>query len=234
MKKIFLMMLAVMLVFALVACGEKPSDNNETANSQTENSEQNNAEPVVDNNTESNQASTPAGIAPANGGTITLSKANLAVVVNGTSVPMPYNLTALEAAGVPADESRSAIKLGAGDLFSANLYLDENEDYLLIPAYQNKGDEEISITEAEAEEVTMTTYASEPVDQGVSILGVSFGMARKDVKTLLGEPSSDSGDYLEWHLEIPDMAYEGTLSLYVTSDSDDAGVSQVNLTVFAK
>jgi len=160
--------------------------------------------------------------------------ANIAVEINGASVPMPYNLKALEAAGVPADEARSEIELAAGDFFSANLYLDENEDYLLIPAYYNGSDASVSITEAEAEEITMTTYADEPEDQGVSILGVKFGMARSEVFALLGEPDYNDGDYCEWHIELPEDNYEGTLSMYFTGDADDAGASQVDLTVFPK
>lgn len=39
----------------------------------------------------------------------------------------------------------------------------------------------------------MTTNSDEPVDQGVSIFGVSFGMARSEVKALLVEPMSDDG-----------------------------------------
>ena len=80
----------------------------------------------------------------------------------------------------------------------------------------------------------MTSYAGSPVDNGVSILGVSFGMTKAELKTLLGEPSLDDGSSLEWHIEIPEMAYEGTLTIYLTSDSDDAVVSQVDLTVSEK
>ena len=65
-------------------------------------------------------------------------------------------------------------------------------------------------------------------------LGVSFGMARSEVKALLGEPAYDNGSYYEWHVEVPDIAYEGTLSMYFTEDADTAGVSQVDLTVFEK
>ncbi len=224
MKKIFLVLFAVIMMIALVACGEKNDENVTSTNIDANtNTVSENTEPI-----------TSKGITPANNGTLTISKDDLAVVVNGTSVKMPYKLKELEAAGVPADESRNEIKLDVGGIFSANLYLDDNEDYLLIPAYQNKGDAEINILDAEAEEITMTTYADNPADQGVSIFGIPFGMARKDVKNLLGEPKLDDGSYFEWHLEIPDMSYEGTLSLYVTEDADDAGVSQINLTVFAK
>ena len=59
-------------------------------------------------------------------------------------------------------------------------------------------------------------------------------MPRSEVKALLGEPSYAEGDYLEWQIEIPEMAYEGSLSMYFTADADDAGVSQVDLTVIPK
>ncbi|MBQ9535753.1 MAG: hypothetical protein IJU78_07920 [Clostridia bacterium] len=239
MKKLFALLLTAVMLLSLAACGEKTNGGDAPQqNSETTPTESNNPSAPAENNTTEPSApaqqGTSGGLAPAKDGTLTLSKADIAVVVNGTSVPMPYNLKALEAAGVPADEDRSEIKLGAGDFFSANLYLDENRDYLLIPAYYNGGDSAISITDAEAEEIAMMTYADAPADQGVSILGVPFGMARSEVKALLGEPSHDDGDYLEWHIELPDMNYEGTLSMYVTGNADDAGVSQINLTVFAK
>ena len=239
MKRIFALILAAVIVFAFAACGEKTEGNSvQQQNSASGSAGSNGAAAPAAENTpaaaEPQQADAPGGISPAEDGTLTISKADVAVVVNGTSVPVPYNLKELEAAGVPADESRSEIKLGAGDFFSLNLYLDENEDYLLIPAYYNGGNSSISVYEAEAEEVTLTTYADDPADQGVSILGVSLGMARKDVKDLLGAPDYDAGDYMEWHIEVPEMAYAGTLSMYVTSDDDEAGVSQVDLTVFEK
>ena len=247
MKRFIAIILAAVLVLAFAGCGDKTGGTNTTPqnsapqNSAPQNSApQNSAQPANTANSAGNTANTPSqqtpsgGIAAAKDGTLTVSKADIAIVVKGTSVPMPYSLKALEAAGVPADASRSEIKLKAGDFFSANLYLDEKEDYLVIPAYYNGGSSEISITEAQAEEIMITTYADEPKDQGVSIFGVSFGMAKSDVKALLGEPSSDDGDYLEWHVEIPDMKYEGTLSMYFTGNSDSAGASQVDLTVFAK
>ena len=214
-----------------------------------QNSEENNttdesatSEPAQQNSEENNTTDEPATsepvqqdgsgkIAPAVNGTLNIGGNDIAIVINGTSVPMPYSLKALEAAGVPADESRSDIMLGAEDFFSANLYLDENEDYLLIPAYYNYEDFAISITEANAEEITMTTYSDDPVDQGVSIFGVTFGMPRSEVKAMLGEPDYDSGTYFEWHVEAADIAYEGTLYMYFTEDADDAGVTHVDLSV---
>jgi|GEM_PF-1503257 len=247
-KKLIALALAAVMLLALAACGggAAPSQPQNTPASPAPASgapESGAPAPGAEAPEASAAPETPAApnapaasgaIAPAVDGTLTLGAADIAVVVNGTSVPMPYNLKALEAAGVPADESRSEIELGAGDYFSVSLYLDENEDYLLSPAYYNGGDSAVGITEAEAEEITMMTYADEPEDQGVSILGVTFGMARSDVKALLGEPDYDGGDYCEWHVEAPDIVYEGTLSMYFTEDADDAGVSQVDLTVFEK
>ena len=231
MKKLLGIIAATTMALSLVACGESKEANNEQTS--TEVSNNSSATTSVETTTApEDTASTQTGFSQ--GGTITLNKSDIAVVVNGTSVPMPYRLADLESAGVPADESRSQINIGAGDIFSANLSLDENGDYLLIPAYQNKGDASINITEAEAEDITMTTYADVPEDQGVSILGVPFGMTKSELKAKLGEPAVDDGDYFEWHLEIPEMSYEGTLFVYVTSDADDAGVSQVNMTVFEK
>jgi len=247
MKKYFAIILALIMVLSLAACGGG-SDSPQTAQSgEAQNAPASNsaAAPAADpaegsSDSSAAESSVPAGqsasggVTPASDGTLTLGRADIAVAVNGTSVPMPYNLKALEAAGVPEDESRNDIELAAGDFFTLNLYLDENEDYILMPSYYNGGDSAISIAEAEAEEISMSTYADEPVDQGVSILGVSFGMALSEVKKMLGTPSYDNGSYLEWHIEVPDMAYEGTLSMYLTGDSEDSGVSQVDLTVFPK
>ncbi len=222
MKKLLLMMAVTVVGLSLVACGEKTNV-------------ENNVQQEVTSNTEStNNTINETQTTSSSAGTLKLSKSDIAVVVNGTKVPMPYKLKDLESAGIPSDETRDGKELAAGDFFSANIYLDENEDYVLIPAYYNKADSAVSIMDAEAEEITMTTYADEPVDQGVSILGVSFGMTRSELFKLLGNPVSNDGSYFEWHIELSDMNYEGTLSIYVTGDSDDAGVSQVNLNVFPK
>lgn len=238
MKKFIAIALTFVLMLSLAACGGGGTPASPQANTATNPPAAGNTNTAAPANTSTpDPAPQPQGGSSgikAEGGTITASANDIAVVINGNSVAMPYNIQDLEAAGVPKDESRNDIKLGAGDFFSANLYLDENEDYLLIPAYYNGGDSEISITKAKAEEIMMTTYADEPKDQGVSIFGVTFGMPRSEVKTLLGEPTSDDGDYDEWHVEVPDLKYEGTLSMYFTKDADDAGVSQVDLTVFAK
>ena len=239
MKKYIVLILAAVMVLSLAACGGKTGGGSTPQQEQGSNTaEDDSASAPAENDAPAPQApaqpSASDRIAPAEDGTLTLSRADIAVVVNGTTVPMPYKLRELEAAGVPSDASRSDIELSAGDFFSANLYLDDNEDYLLIPAYYNDGDSSVGIAEAEAEEIMMTTYSDEPEDQGVSILGVFFGMPRSEVKDLLGGPSYDEGDYLEWHIEVPDISYEGTLSMYFTEDADSAGVSQVDLSVFPK
>lgn len=172
-----------------------------------------------------------AEIKPAENGILTIDLENAAIVVNGTSVPMPYRLGELESAGVPTDESRKEIELAAGDFFSANLFLDENEDYVISPAYYNGGDDTIKITDAQAEEITMITYSGEPADQGVSLLGVTFGMKKSDVRAKLGEPMYDNGDYFEWQVAVSDAGYEGSFSIYFTDDADNAGASQVDLSL---
>ncbi len=239
MKKIIAMILAVLMLLALTACGGNTEGGTAPANSASGSAENNGAaaapaessEPAA---SEPEQESSSGGIAPATDGTLTIGKADIAVMINGKSVPMPYKLKELEAAGVPADEARDGTELNPGDFLSASLYLDENEDYLLIPAYYNGGSSAISIMDAEAEEITMTTYSDEPKDQGVSVLGIAFGLPRSEVKAMLGNPIYDAGDYLEWHVDVPELNYEGTLSMYFTEDSDSAGVSQLDLTVFPK
>ena len=129
------------------------------------------------------------------------------IVKNGTAVPMPYRLGGLKAAGIPGDESRKEIELAPGNFFTANLFLDENEDYLISPAYYNGENDTIKIADAKAEQITMITYSGEPVDQGVSLFGVTFGMTKSAVKAMLGEPMSDNGDYFEWQVSVPDAGY---------------------------
>jgi len=237
-KRVAALALAAFMLSALTACGGQSGSDTDAqpqsaaAAAPADSAPAAPAESSAPDTSAPAAPSAPSAVSPASDGVLTIGYDNIAITVNGTAVPMPYRLTELEAAGVPADESRSEIELGAGDFFSVNLYLDENEDYLLIPAYYNAGDSSISITEAEAEEIVMTTYADEPADQGVSILGVSFGMPGSEVKSLLGEPMWDEGDYLEWEVEVPGTGYRGSFSIYLVSDADDAGVSQADLSVF--
>ena len=204
MKKLLTIILAGLMVFSLAACGG--ADN-----------------PV--------SQGTPAEIKPAENGILTIDLENAAIVVNGTAVSMPYSLGELESAGVPTDESRKEIELAAGDFFSPNLFLDENEDYLISPAYYNGGDDTINIADAQAEQITMITYSGEPVDQGVSLLGVTFGMTKSDVLAKFGEPMYDDGDNVQWQVAVSDAGYEGSFSIYFTDDADNAGASQVDLSL---
>ena len=219
MKKMIAFLLAAVMLLSLTACGggDKPA-NSESGTT-----------PSGTGETTGN--ATEAEIKPAENGVLTISLGNATIVVNGTAVPMPYRLGELEAAGVPEDESRKVIELAPGDFFSVNLYLDENEDYVISPAYYNGGDATINIADAQAEEITMITYSGEPVDQGVSLLGVTFGMAKSDVRAMLGEPMYDNGDYFEWQIAVSDAGYEGSFSIYFTEDADDAGASQIDLSL---
>lgn len=225
MKKMIAFLLAAVMLLSLTACGgeDKPA-NSEPGTSTGE---------TTDNSTEKDSASQgePAEIKPAEDGVLKIGIGDAAIVVNGTAVAMPYRLGELEAAGVPGDESRKEIELAPGDFFSANLYLDENEDYVISPAYYNGGDDTIKITDAQAEEITMFTYSGEPADQGVSILGVTFGMKKSDVRVMLGEPMYDNGNSFEWEVTVSDAGYKGSFTIYFTEDTDTAGASQIDLSL---
>lgn len=220
-------MLTAVMLMSLTACGggDKPANSEPGTTSGTSE--------TTDNATEKDSApqGAPAEIKPAEDGVLTIGIGNAAIVVNETAVPMPYRLGELEAAGIPDDESRKEIELAPGDFFSANLFLDENEDYLISPAYYNGENDTINIADAKAEQITMITYSGEPVDQGVSLLGVTFGMTKSDVRAMLGEPMSDNDDYFEWQVAVSDAGYEGSFSIYFTDDSDTAGASQIDLTL---
>ena len=218
-------LLAAVMLLSLTACGgeDKPA-NSEPGTSTGE---------TTDNSTEKDSASQgePAEIKPAEDGVLKIGIGDAAIVVNGTAVAMPYRLGELEAAGVPGDESRKEIELAPGDFFSAILYLDENEDYVISPAYYNGGDDTIKITDAQAEEITMFTYSGEPADQGVSLLGVTFGMKKSDVRAMLGEPMYDNGNSFEWEVTVSDAGYKGSFTIYFTEDTDTAGASQIGLSL---
>lgn len=218
MKRLLSIILVVLMLLSLTACGggkDTPQEN------------------ATDKAGKKDPASQgeQAEIKPAKNGVLTIGMGDVAIVVNTTAVAMPYRLSELEAAGVPADESRREIELAPGDFFSINLFLDENEDYLISPAYYNGGEDTINIADAQAEEITMITYSGEPVDQGVSILGVTFGMTKSDVLAKLGEPMYDNGDHFEWEVTVSDSGYKGNFSIYFTDDADNAGASQVDLTL---
>ncbi len=173
-----------------------------------------------------------SGIAKAQDGVLTVSTADIAVDIKGKKVAMPYRLGELEAAGVPKDDSRSGIKLGAGDLFTANLFLDSNEDYVLIPSYANSSGSSIALSDAESREIKMTTYSKEPKDQGVSIFGASFGVTRKQLKSALGDPKSSEGDRDEWIIKLSDSkTLTGTLTVYYNKAADDGALTEATLSI---
>lgn len=219
-KKLAMIVMAVMLL-PLAACGGGESPNTDQGETSLTQSSETEKTPV------SQEASEEIKVAK--DGEFVLSSADIAVVVNGKKVLMPYNLVELENAGVPVNEMFREDELASGDSFSLNLYLDENDDYLLIPGYYNGGDDTVVLTEAEAKTITMVSYAGEPADQGVSLLGVTFGMSKSDVKAMLGEPMSDSGDYCEWQIVVTDADYIGNFSIYFTGDADDAGACEIRL-----
>lgn len=228
MKKIIAFLLAAVMLLSLTACGggDKPTNSDPGTTPSGANETTGDA---VGKDTVPQGVSTE--VKPAENGILTIGLGNAVIVVNGTAVPMPYRLGELEAAGVPKDEYRKEIELAPGDFFSINLYLDENEDYLISPAYYNGGNETIRIADAQAEEITMITYSGEPVDQGVSLLGVTFGMTKSEVRAMLGEPMYDNGDYFEWEINVSDAGYEGSFSIYFTDNADTAGASQIDLTL---
>ena len=219
-KKLAMIVMAV-ITLPLAACGGGKSPNTDPGETSPTQSSETEKTPV------SQEASEEIKVAK--DGEFVLSSADIAVVVNGKKVLMPYNLVELENAGVPVNEMFREDELASGDSFSLNLYLDENDDYLLIPGYYNGGDDTVVLTEAEAKTITMVSYADEPADQGVSLLGVTFGMSKSDVKAMLGEPMSDSGDYCEWQIVVTDADYIGNFSIYFTGDSDDAGACEIRL-----
>ncbi len=238
MKKMMRMMLMVTMCFALLslsACGGG-SDNGTQApaveNSGTEDAQ---APAVEESGGADEGASTGAAIsadfAKAVDGKLTLKMENAGIIINGTGVALPYAFEELAAAGVKNADDLRSIEVGAGDFFSVNMFLDENEDYLVLPYYYNEGEEAISITEAEASEIGMASYAAEPVDQNVSILGVKFGMTKAEVTDLLGAPSWEDGDYWEWEVAMEDSNYEGYFTIYFNSDADNAVVSQADLDI---
>lgn len=237
MKKLLVMILATTMLLSVTACGGDKSENNDTGKTNSTQGSETEKTPAsqeaVDENKpaeeDENKPAEDGGIKPAKDGELTLSTENIAVVVNGKAVPMPYNLVELENAGVPVNEMFREDELASGDSFGLNLYLDENDDYLLIPDYYNAGDDTVILTEAEAKTITMVTYDSEPADQGVSLLGVTFGMTKSDVKAMLGEPMNDDGDYCDWQIVVTDADYVGNLSIYFTGDTDDAGACEIRL-----
>ena len=101
----------------------------------------------------------------------------------------------------------------------------------MLPYFYNDSEEALPITEVDAEEISMATYAEAPVDQNVSLLGVKFGMTKAEVTDLLGAPSWEDGDYWEWEVAMEDSNYEGHFTIYFNTDAEDAVVSQADLDI---
>ncbi len=229
MKQLICLILAVLLVLSLTACGAKKDGN---APAQTQNTSEGSAPAAPGGSQESTSApAEPVEAEKAVDGVLTIRAADAAIVVNGTVVPKPYRLADLEAAGVPVDGSKKEINLSAGDFFVPNLYLDEEKDYLIIPSYYNGSDQSIKAADAGAGEITMSTYSSDPVDQKVSILGIAFGMLKNDVVELLGDPDWEEWDGMGWQVKSPETSEKGSLEIYFTSDVENGKVIQVMLSL---
>ncbi len=232
MKKTLAFILAVIMLFALSACGAKPD-----ADAKQDTSADSAASSVdvsANGADDSEPADTSEQDGGAEAGTVSISLADAAIVVDGNTVKMPYKMDELASAGVPIDDWYYDLEIGAGEFYNLNFYLDANEDYVVMPAYYNGTSDTISVADAEANEITMSCYSDDPTDQGVSILGVKFGMAKSDVAAMFGEPTWDDGDSLQWDVTVSDADYEGSLSIYFTSSDDSAGASHVTLSLTAE
>ncbi len=216
MKKIVAFLLTAVMLLSLTACGggDNPADTGDKEQGGGSN------------------ASTSPSVGKATDGTLELSTANLAIMINGKTVSIPYYLNEIFDAGIPVNEAIKETELGAGDFFSPNIFIDEAENYVISPVYYNESDSTISITEAKAEEISMYTYAETSEDQNVSILGIKFGMTKAEVKNILGDPMLDEGDIFEWLVTVSDDALEGNFRISFVSDSDDAAISMVDLSVY--
>ena len=239
MKKFIALLLVLALVLSLAACGgeaPKPTDAPTAAPTNAPTDAPTNA-PTDASTEEPTAAPTepqnddPASVEKAVDGMLTLSTANLAIVVNGNTVAMPYRLSDIISAGITVEDFIQEMELAAGDFFNPNIFIDEDWDYGISPSYYNDSDDTISITNAQAKEISMFTYKETPEDQNVSILGVKFGMTKADVINLLGEPMWSEDDYCEWQVSVSDAELEGNFTIYFVSDADDAGISTVSLSV---
>ena len=241
MKKTIVLALALILLLGFAACGSK---NENTGTDVPQNAPASQGQPAQQNTPAPTVAPTAApatpapqksdGVVKAVDGGLDISKADLAIVVNGKSVPMPYHYGDLIAAGLPEHEDYADLKLNSGDFFTLNIYLDENEDYVVAPAYYNGSDSAVSINEAEAEEISITCWAEEPVDQNVSIFGVKFGMKRSEVHELLGDAAWEDDSGFQYPISVTDAELDGYLTININSSGDDGVVDMVDLSVYAR
>lgn len=229
MKKFLALCLALCMAFVLVGCGGSGDTSKTPVNDdvQEENGGQSN-----EAGNETNNDDVKLEIEQLGGGDLKVTEDDMAFTYNGKSVAYPYDVAGMEAAGLPIDASSKEIKLASGDYFVLNVYLDENEDYILNPDLYNESEEEASIMDAKATSIRYTTYLSEPVDQGITMMGVKLGMTRAEVRALLGDPKFDEGTEYQYGLKTDDVWTEGSLNVSFVSDADDALVYDIYLGLY--
>ena len=153
-------------------------------------------------------------------GVITVSSADFAIVINGTTVSKPYRYADLVAAGVPADENVAGTQVSANGTYGVNLYLDEAQDYWISPNYYNYSASPISVADADADSISLCSYPETPVDQGVSIWGVKLGMTKDEVSAMFGAPSEEEGGDYRWEISVSDTGGTGSFMVWF----NDAGL----------
>lgn len=227
MKKLFTLFLTLCMAIVLVGCGGKGDDNNKPTN---DNQQEQGGEQANQNDETNNE--TKLDIKQLGNGELEVSEEDMTITYKGKEIAYPYNVAGIEAAGITIDSSSKDIKLGAGDYFVLNVYLDENEDYVLNPDLYNEAEEEVSIMDAKATSIRYTTYKSDPVDQGITMMGVKLGMTRAEVKALLGDPKEDYGNEYQYTLKTDSEWVEGNLNVVFVSDADDALVFDIYLGLY--
>lgn len=244
MKKLLSIILAGLLVFLLTACGGETSESADSpadssadsttdspADSTTDSHADSTADSSADSSTEVSGNPDPSYVEKAVDGTLNLSTANLAIVINDKTVAMPYQLNEIINAGISVEDFVKEIELGAGDYFTPNIFIDEDEDYGIGPNYYNESDETVSITEAKAQSIGIFTYEDTPEDRNVSILGIKFGMTKAEVLNIFGDPMWDDENEFQWLISVSDGNLEGNFTVSFVSDAEDATVSAVYLSV---
>ena len=215
---------------SLAACGGEKSNPTDPPIKPTDPSGKP-ADSHTDPSTEALTKTDPSSVEKAVDGTLNLSTANLAIVINDNTVATPYQLNDIINAGISVDDSVQQIELSAGDYFTPNIFIDKDWNYGISPNYYNESDNTISITEAKAQTIGMFTYEETPEDQNVSILGIKFSMTKAEVISILGDPMWNEGDEFQWLVSVFDGDLEGNFTVSFVSDAEDAIVSAVNLSV---
>ena len=227
MKKMMKMLLVAAMSFTLLglsACGSDSDSTTQTPTT-TEREQETETEIVLEPN------DIGSDVAKASEGVLELKMSDVKIIMNGKSIARPFAFGEIVAAGIQNADTLSEIELFPDEFYSAYAFLDEMEDYVVIPSYYNGTEEALPIAEAEADGIGMVSYAEYPEDQNVSILGVKFGMTKAEVIDILGEPSWKDGTYYEWIVAMDDSDYEGYFTIYFNSDADDAVVSQADLDI---